>query len=325
MNHKRLTILLPLKDREIYTERWLEANVFDDYNYIVADGSLGNGNERIFENIHQDNITYIRFLPDNTITDYVRKMNDAFSKVNTPYVMTADNDDFLLKKGTDLLLESLINDESLIGVQGNIGNTFEIKPDKFTKPVFTSSFDHLNEVSGLSGIEKCVESYNYFWYSIYKTEIYRKIFNIFSEIKADNIYLIELFQTLYSMSLGKVKCLDYPYYVRHSNPVSSRSRDDAENLKYKNTSLGFVLNQEFLDEFSACCSKLAEMLDENDALVFTLVRRRFVIGLIKEKTSSSITKKQFFNYLISIPNIVFNRIVRRSRLVSVIDIREDKY
>ena len=37
---KKLTILLSLKDRHEETETWISNNYFDDFVYIIADGSL---------------------------------------------------------------------------------------------------------------------------------------------------------------------------------------------------------------------------------------------------------------------------------------------
>ena len=46
----KLTILLSLKDRHIETKKWIENNCYDEFSYIIADGSIGEENRDIFQN-----------------------------------------------------------------------------------------------------------------------------------------------------------------------------------------------------------------------------------------------------------------------------------
>ena len=57
----KLTILLSLKDRHIETKKWIENNCYDEFSYIIADGSIGEENRDIFSKIKKNNINYIRF------------------------------------------------------------------------------------------------------------------------------------------------------------------------------------------------------------------------------------------------------------------------
>ena len=59
----KLTILLTLKDRSIYTERWIRCNVFSEFQYYI-DGSLTDENEKIFKKFYHQN-NYVRYPPDN--------------------------------------------------------------------------------------------------------------------------------------------------------------------------------------------------------------------------------------------------------------------
>ena len=43
-NNKKITIILPLLDKHHYTEIWLKNNIYDQYDYIIADGSYKNFN-----------------------------------------------------------------------------------------------------------------------------------------------------------------------------------------------------------------------------------------------------------------------------------------
>jgi hypothetical protein len=47
----KLTVIVPLKDRPEYTPLWIENNYNEDYEYIIADGSHSDKNEKIFQNL----------------------------------------------------------------------------------------------------------------------------------------------------------------------------------------------------------------------------------------------------------------------------------
>src|SRR5438874_1114489 len=103
----KLTILLPLKGRHLHTLRFFwHANRYGlPYRFLVADGEvhpvvarlLGKP-ERVFPNL---DIEYVQYPNDVDLSRYYEKLADAVSRVRTPYVMHADNDDFLMASGVD--------------------------------------------------------------------------------------------------------------------------------------------------------------------------------------------------------------------------------
>ena len=68
-----LTILLTLKDRAFYTKKWLENNIFPDYHYLIADGSISNENQEICAPFIRHNVKYIKFPSDETYKIYIKK------------------------------------------------------------------------------------------------------------------------------------------------------------------------------------------------------------------------------------------------------------
>ena len=46
----KLTILLSLKDRHIETKKWIENNCYDEFSYIIADGSMRRKSRYFFKN-----------------------------------------------------------------------------------------------------------------------------------------------------------------------------------------------------------------------------------------------------------------------------------
>jgi glycosyltransferase domain-containing protein len=99
-----LTILLALKDRFPFTVRWMSygERVRLPFAVFIADGSEGDDGERLlaggasFPGVRYQ---YVRYGRDATYTDYWRKVADACTRIQTPFVALADNDDFFLVPG----------------------------------------------------------------------------------------------------------------------------------------------------------------------------------------------------------------------------------
>lgn len=107
-----LTILLTLNGRVPFTLRWLTWCALNrcPYKIIVADSSSDDVVEKM---IHRPecsalDIQYIRYPRDVNLRCWYRKLADATARVNTRFVMQADNDDFILFAA---LQESLLEAE----------------------------------------------------------------------------------------------------------------------------------------------------------------------------------------------------------------------
>ena len=109
----RLTIVLPLKGRPLFTLRflWHANRARMPFRFLIADGEVRPPLGEILENSrelfpHLD-IEYVRYPDDANWGRYFEKMRDALRRVRTPYVMLADNDDFLAPAGIERCMEFL--------------------------------------------------------------------------------------------------------------------------------------------------------------------------------------------------------------------------
>jgi glycosyltransferase domain-containing protein len=123
----RLTIVLPLRGRPLFTLRFLwHANAARlPYKFIIADGEvrpelshLLDNATGLFPNIDVD---YIRYPDDTGFSRYFAKMTDALQRVRTPYAMLADNDDFLAFAGLERSLDFLDASPDYVCCGGGIG------------------------------------------------------------------------------------------------------------------------------------------------------------------------------------------------------------
>jgi len=234
-NKKNLmTIILPLWDRELYTPTWIKENLFDGFDYIIADGSKADANKDIFSALDgRANVKYIRYPFDASIADYVGKMLDAVSKVETPYVMTVDNDDFLSYEGIVACINALQHNDvfglangyvrSVIGMSRNVGNSkksYRLRSGKMDAK-------SLNNKTGILAINELFHPYKYVYYAVFRTELCKKIWEEVVISKLDDIFLIEYLHGQLAFCYSKMYAVNRTHYIRLSNPVSSSAKEFA--------------------------------------------------------------------------------------------------
>ena len=94
-----LTVLLTIKDRQPFTFRWMEYanNTSFPFKVLIADGGKDPvvtkrlSNKSNFPNIDYE---YILYPYDQTYREYFAKLADLTKKVETPYLVFVDDDDF---------------------------------------------------------------------------------------------------------------------------------------------------------------------------------------------------------------------------------------
>lgn len=229
-----LTVLLTLRERANYTKTWFLNNYFTDVDYLIADGSESDENELFFRKNKKDNIKYVRFPADQCLEDYHKKVWDASLMVNTPYVMTCDNDDFLnihgIKKCVNFL--EVEHEYGFCGgkILGVIGTNNELKNGmssyqiKYGTTVDNSSLDGL---SAQSAINQMFRPYKYIWYSVYRIEIFQNTWEYVYKAKLDSGHLVEMLQTQLSFCYGKYKDLSVNTYIRLENPPSNDASEES--------------------------------------------------------------------------------------------------
>ena len=112
MKHNLFTLILLVKGRHKFSERWLTymSNIKFKYDIIIADGKNDGITETLIQKINCDKDLLINFYKYDTnagYKNYYEMRYDALSKVKTKYVMLCDNDDFVLPDGIDELINFL--------------------------------------------------------------------------------------------------------------------------------------------------------------------------------------------------------------------------
>ena len=111
MRHQ-LTVLLPVRDRAPFTRRWMTYadRVRLPFAVFVADGGADDsvsallGAPGAFPHVDYQ---YRRYRPDAQYADFYAKVADALSRIQTPFVALADNDDFVVVEALASCVEFL--------------------------------------------------------------------------------------------------------------------------------------------------------------------------------------------------------------------------
>jgi len=247
------TVIVPLKDNHHRTINLLKYSIFDDFEYIFADGSFGVENERLFDDVEASNIRYIRFAPDDKIDNFYNKMSESSQLVETDYVVNLDQGDFLLRNGVLRACNLMQSNDELSSAAGP--SFFA----RYTHGFMTRPY-HSNLTIGISNknLEKALEAikneYTYIWYVVHKT-------NVFSEIWADILKyqfphpFTEYYPTIKSLSRGMHGWIESPLMIRTVYGPSSWTKHSSDFMANVNGRA----SDELLSNFARICQEKNEI------------------------------------------------------------------
>jgi glycosyltransferase domain-containing protein len=248
---ERLTIILALKGRHQFTERWLNfANKnLNKFKIFIADGSdIGcnyNLDSKKFPNLDlQQKI----FSPDLEISDFIKKLNISSQTVSSRYILYADNDDFLNENELINSLNFLDINKAYSAARGEI---------------FDFSVDSYNEIYGnIIGLKPFIESLSFekentfdrfyefainrqgLLHCIVRKDIFSEILRISIENKFFDLSTFLLFYNYYLTISGKIFCSNN-LFMLHQNHKFMLSKNN-ELMSVKNS--GFM-SKKLTDNF----------------------------------------------------------------------------
>ena len=241
-----------LWDRGIYYKfpiRWMNfaAKYLDKFNIIVADGSGLEEIENYFKNdlnIKKLNFRYIKYPKDQTYSDYFAKLSDSINKVETKYIILADDDDFLSFQGLEKSVEFLENNNDYVTCRGIIGD-FRLKDNlelsSFYVPkkppnsiIDNKAFDrYFSKLSAGSST----------FYDVHLTEFQKKNYMILHENNFIEPVMVEMIPEYLDVIEGKIGRINEIYLIRqHGN-------NNAHHVQYVEKH-GSVLNRLAFGDFS---------------------------------------------------------------------------
>ncbi len=220
-----------MKGREQFTPRFLRYT--PPCRLIIADGSdLPQLDECVGE------YNYFYAGPDTTVSRWWHKMVMAFDRVETPYVMVADNDDFVTQH-VSRSVDFLDRHHDYVAHSGRLQG-FWMWPDKVHGPHYRLSkryapFDVPADYCGNDANLRVLAGFQNSWsyYAVYRTQALKTIWTEVRDLDLSNLQIHEKFCAMRALSLGKIKCdPDYTSYLRQygTTMVAGHNTDFSLNL-----------------------------------------------------------------------------------------------
>jgi len=254
---ERLTIILALKGRHQFTERWLNfANKnLNKFKILIADGSNKDDyytlDKKKFPNL---DILQKKFPPNLEIKDFIEKLYTSSQATASKYILYADNDDFLNENELINNLNFLDENKSYSASRGEIydfsidsfneiyGNIIGLK--RFIKPLSfekENSFDRFYEFAvNRQGLLHCIT----------RRDIFIEILKISIDNKFFDLTTFLLFYNYYLAISGKIFCSSN-LYMLHQNHKFMLSKN-SKLISIKNS--GFM-SEEVTENFLKIISK----------------------------------------------------------------------
>lgn len=263
----QLTVILPLKGRPLFTLRFLwHANACRlPYRFLVADGQVRPAVKQLMSRSSEVfpalDIEYLAYPDDDDFSRYYAKMYDALTRVQTPYVMLADNDDFLVASGIEKSLEFLDRNPDYVSCGGGIGG-FSVYGDRdghvgVTGPLNKLTFryeteDRSQDIGSASVLDRLVAGNQYSWgyYATYRTAVLTDIWREVTDINFSDLMLHEWFCGLRTLTFGKARSDASSIAYMRQYWTSLRST-------YPKDWVHHLLRSRFTSEFAIMMSRLS--------------------------------------------------------------------
>jgi glycosyltransferase domain-containing protein len=219
----RLTIVVPLKGRPLFTLRFLwHANKARlPYRFVIADGEVRPELADLLENsseiFPEIDIEYIRYPNDVDFRHYFAKMADALQRVRTPYAMLADNDDFLALTGIERSIDFLDASPDYVCCGGGIAG-FSVYSRRnpslmgLIGPLNRLAyrympFDRSTDLNSSSVTDRLLQGLRNSWsyYAVIRSDALMTIWREVLEMQLSDLQLHEKFCAMRTLTLGKAR------------------------------------------------------------------------------------------------------------------------
>lgn len=272
---ERLTIVLPLKGREPFTLRFLwHANACRlPYHFLIPDGRVRpvladvlSNSRHVFPNL---NIEYLRCPEDTGFTRYFAKMRDAVGRVSTPYVMLADNDDFLAPAGIARSIAFLDGASDYVSCGGGIAgfSVYSGRDDPnpglvgpFNKFTFRYAAEDRSQDLGFSSVARRLiagAQYSWGYYAVYRSDVLAEICREVAELDFSDLMLHEWFCGLRTLTFGKAR--SDPSVIGYLRQYWTTMRSS-----FAHDWVHHLLRSRFSSDFSAIIDRLSGAAAEID-------------------------------------------------------------
>lgn len=259
MRKNKITAILTLRDRFQYTKRWLKNNYCENLDYIIADGSVYNQNEKLLKRIKKSNFLFKRFLPDTTAEDFIKKIVTSIKLAKTPFVFLCDNDDFINIKEINKIQNALLEKKAdLYGY--NLKSVFEKFCEqqryyRFSASIISGDYKQFSRYKKKERFKYNFKSYNHFWYNILTKEAALKIWSTIKKLKIKDIYALELAHSFLSLAFCHYRYIPICHYIRVINPKASVANKLSKKSSVFESAFNKIQFQKDINKLKIFCAK----------------------------------------------------------------------
>jgi glycosyltransferase domain-containing protein len=233
--------MLTLKGRHAYTYRWLwHANRTRlPFRMLIADGDPESPVARWFEGpsaFPHLQVEYRKYN-DRTYQDFYQKVLDAATRIETPYVMMVDNDDFLFPSGVTQCVDFLESSPEYVSAGGGIAQ-FELSAEGAMPPILGGKFARFwyqqsrayraYDVNGSSAASRAVTTCANqltVYYNVCRVPVLRCIIGELLKAEFRLLETAELFWKLRLATFGKLRSdASRLFYLRQQGTSSNPHR-----------------------------------------------------------------------------------------------------
>ena len=267
-----LTVLLVIKDRPKFTERFLKYadETFFPFKILIADGGRDQDLQNLlskgtyFRNLY---CTYYRYPYDASYKEYYSKVESVLGKVQTPFCVVADDDNFFSVDGLQRAVSFLSQNSDYSACQGYTFG-FRLEPTSshfygervsFSKPILNQHYC-LENHSAADRLVDFSKKNSTICYAVQRTENMRKIYREINRVNFHDLYITEVFYNFLTVVNGKVCQGKYPFMYRQFNTYNS----SCEQASLVADEFDRMLWNTFSDEFGQFVSVLTEAMSVKD-------------------------------------------------------------
>jgi len=271
----RLTIILPLKGRHLFTLRflWHADQQKLPYRFLIADGEVHptvaailEKSQTVFPNL---DVEYVRYPGDANFSRFYAKMADAAERIRTPYAMYADNDDFLAFAGIEASLDFLDAHPDFVCCGGGLAgfsvysglhnptNGLTGRPNRYAYRY--TVHDRSVDFSSPSAVERLRAGSRNWWtyYAVYRVEALATIYHEIVEIDFSDLQLHEFYCAMRTMTLGKARS-------EGSTIAYLRQYGTSMQTAYQKDWVHHLLRSRFTSDFTALIDRIAAQAAASD-------------------------------------------------------------
>lgn len=307
---RSLTILLTLKGRPHFTLRWMSyANeIRFPFKVLVADG----GEDRIVSETLSNNTAfpevdyeYVQYPFDLTLTHYYEKVSDALSRIESPFVAIADNDDFYVVEGYRRAVGFLQNHPEYSSCRGEVG-WFWIWPsvvdnqdgaDNLYGEIIRIREPYLHEStiaeSASERVRNLCSHYSPTIYDVHRTDQFRELWQTVRDQNLQDVYLLDWLISFLNTVRGNVRREPGLYMLQQLN---APNRAVGEHATRQGDQIDRILSDWWPKDFTKLVNSIAQAIAMHDKSSFEdaqlIVRREFRNFLIPH-ISKCLVKEEF--------------------------------